>query len=170
MVFLAIIVTPMLVFRGSFEDFLNYVQIGATKDNVDNLKGALSYLEENGFISYTLDRTDRNYFVASLLRQKEVDMRLEIGMIRKCKQLSDIHNKRSWVPILKTWMGMQFVYENNKQPFTMEDMKKLTGLSEYQIRESKKILEEDDLFRTSKAYISYDRCIGQNVELNGFYN
>ena len=31
----------------------------------------------------------------------------------------------------------------------------------------KKILEKDLIFTTSKAYISYDRCIGSNVDING---
>ena len=34
---------------------------------------------------------------------------------------------------------------------------------------SKKVLEKDDLFTTSRAYASYERCIGTNVELNGIY-
>lgn len=34
MVFLAIATTPMLVFRGSFEDFLKYVEVKNTKTNL----------------------------------------------------------------------------------------------------------------------------------------
>ena len=51
----------------------------------------------------------------------------------------------------------------------MERLSQVTGLSPYQIRESRKVLEKDELFVTSKAYVSYDTCIGTNVELNGIY-
>ena len=38
------------------------------------------------------------------------------------------------------------------------------------VAESKKLLESNDMFKTSKAYKSYCKCIGQNVDLNAFYN
>ena len=37
LVFLTIVSTPMLVFRGSYEDFLDYVQISATEENLAEL-------------------------------------------------------------------------------------------------------------------------------------
>jgi predicted transcriptional regulator len=83
----------------------------------------------------------------------------------RCQKLAKENNKQSWIPLLKTWVGVQYMYD--KQPFTMSELCDVTGLSPYQIRESKKILEKDLIFTTSKAYISYDRCIGSNVDING---
>lgn len=57
----------------------------------------------------------------------------------------------------------------DKQPFTVKQLCDVTGLSAYQIRESKKILEKDNLFITSRAYAYYDCCLGSNVDLNGIY-
>ena len=94
-------------------------------------------------------------------------MAIGIGMINRCQELAKKYNKNSWVPLLKTWIGIQYMYD--KQPFTMKELCDLTGLSSYQIRESKKILEHDNLFITSKAYIGYDTCIGSKVDLNGIY-
>ena len=31
-------------------------------------------------------------------------------MIRVCKELALKHHKRSWVPMLKLWMGIKYLY------------------------------------------------------------
>lgn len=54
--------------------------------------------------------------------------------------------------------------------FTREDLVAVTGLSIYQITESKKLLEANELFKTTQVYADYQTCIGTQVELNGFYN
>jgi predicted transcriptional regulator len=164
MVFLAIVTTPMLVFRGSFEDFLRYVEVTVTDKNIKLLKESLSNLEERNYISYDLDRTDSNYFVAAICRKTEEEMQIGIGMIRDCKRLAEKYHKRSWVPILKTWLGVEML--SKTQPYTMEDLQKVTGLSAYQIKESNKVLKESCIFRTSKAYANYQQCIGTRVDLN----
>ena len=46
LVFLTIISTPMLVFRGSYEDFLNYIQLKVSKENLDDLKETLQELTD----------------------------------------------------------------------------------------------------------------------------
>ncbi len=166
--FIAIIMTPMLVFRGSFSDFCKYMEIKDTKENIQAVKGALASLEERGFISYNLDRTDKTYFVAALYRKVEEEMKIGIDMIRTCKEIADKHNKRSWVPLLKTWLGIQLA--SDEQPFTVERLQEITGLSAYQIKESKRLLEQNDLFKTSRAYIAYNKCVGSKVELNAFYH
>lgn len=85
----------MLVFRGSYEDFLNYIQLKVSKENLDALKDTLQYLTEEEYISYTIDKTDVNYFVAALYRKREEQMHIGIGMVRTCKQIADAANKRS---------------------------------------------------------------------------
>jgi hypothetical protein len=164
MVFLALITTPMLVFRGSFEDFLKYVEVKVTSNNITLLKEALSNLEEKNYISYNLDRTDYSYFVAAICRKTEEDMQIGIGMIRDCKRLAEKYNKRSWVPLLKMWLGVEML--SATQPYTIKELKSITGLNDYQIKESNRILKESYIFRTSRAYINYYRCIGSYVDLN----
>ena len=164
MVFLAIVTTPMLVFRGSFEDFLKYVQVPVSEMNIRALKGALSGLEERDLISYNLDRTNKNYFVAALYRKTEEDMQIGIGMVRTCKQLAEKHHKRSWVPLLKTWLSINVLSEH--QPYTMREIESMTGLSAYQIRQATEILTESNIFKTSRAYANTMRCLGTNVDLN----
>lgn len=167
MVFLAICTTPMGVFYGSYEDFLGYVEVRKIKDNIQNLKEALTMLSAAKYINYTIDETNDNYFSAFLFKRTRDDMAISLDMAERCQRLAKENNKQSWVPLLKTWIGVQYMYD--KQPFTLAELSAITGLSAYQIRESKKILEKDELFTTSRAYVSYERCIGSNVELNGIY-
>jgi hypothetical protein len=170
LVLLAIITTPMLVFRGSYDDFLKYVDLPTTENNRRMLKDSLIMLQDRDIISYTIDKTNNNYFVAALYRQAEEQMGISISMIRTCKQLADKHHKRSWIPLLKTWIGVEMLSKN--QPYTVESLCAMTGLSAYQIRESNKILKESAIYRTSKAYANYNTCIGTKVDLNAeaFYN
>ena len=57
-----------------------------------------------------------------------------------------------------------------KKLFKREDLVTATGLSIYQITESKKLLEENDIFKTTQVYLDYQTCVGSTVELNGFFN
>ena len=65
--------------------------------------------------------------------------------------------------MLKLWMGIKYLYINGLQPYTVQDLVNLTGLSEYQIRENGKILEMDNAFVSDKIYSDYKRCIGKRV-------
>ena len=167
MVFLGICMTPMTTFYGSYEDFLKYIEVKATPANIIKLKEALYLLSDNMYIRYDIDKTNEDYFWAGLFYAVRKKMAIGIGMIERCQRLAKENGKRSWVPLLKTWIGIQYMYD--KQPFTVKQLCDLTGLSKYQIMESKKVLEKDNLFTTSKAYIAYDTCIGNKVDLNGIY-
>ena len=138
LVFLAIVITPMFVFRGSYEDFLKYVQVSVNETNIAFLKDALICLKERDLISYNVDKTNNNYFVAALYRKVEEDMQIGIGMVRTCKQLAEKHNKRSWIPLLKTWLSINVLAEH--QPYTVGEVEAMTGLSAYQIRQATEIL------------------------------
>ena len=166
-VFLGICTAPMGTFYGSYEDFLGYVELKKTKDNIQSLKDALSDLSAAEYIEYVIDKTNTNYFNAFLFKRTRETMAISLDMAERCKKLAKKANKKSWIPLLKTWIGVQYMYD--KQPFTLAELSAVTGLSPYQIRESRKILEKDELFVTSRAYVCYDRCIGTNVELNGIY-
>lgn len=168
LVFLTIITTPMLVFRGSYEDFLKYTEMPNTENNMRMLKDALIQLKEKDLISYNIDKTDNNFFIAGLYRKVEEEMSIGMGTIKVCKDLAKKYHKRSWIPLLKTWLGVQMLAEN--QPYTIESLSAMTGLSKYQINESNKVLRNSSIYLTSKAYACYKRCIGTTVTLNAFYN
>ena len=146
MVFLAICTTPMGTFYGSYEDFLDYVEVKKSKNNLDNLKEALTMLSASEYIEYIVDKTDNNYFNAFLFKRTRDDMAISLDMAERCQKLAKQNDKKSWIPLLKTWIGVQYMYD--KQPFTIAELCAVTGLSPYQIRESKKVLEKDNLFVT----------------------
>lgn len=167
--FLAVVLTQFMVFRGTYIDLVRYMNLNVNENTISVIRQAMNGLAEKGIILLHYDNsTDEEFFTASLLRKAEVEMKIGIDMVRTCKKIADENNKRDWVPLLKTWLGMQVMSEN--QPFTMAQLESITGLSAYQVRESKRLLERNDLFKTTKAYQVGCLCIGQNVDLNGFYN
>lgn len=168
-VFLGIIMTPLQVFRGSYVDFLKYIQMNNTQNNRNNIKEALEFLAQKDYIHYAVDKTNKNYFFAGIYRKVEEEIKVGISMVKVCKQLADQNHKRSWVNLLKTWLGIKYLYIQDLQPYTVKDLSDLTGLSPYQIRESGKILQKAQTFITDKVYSGYMRCIGKEAMLNGFY-
>lgn len=169
LVFLAIVTTPMIVFRGSYKDFLEYVQIKVTDNNIQNLKVALQELANKDIISYMVDKTNNEYFIAAIYKKVEEDMKIGVDMIKECKRLQEKYRKQSFIPLLKTWLGVQILVEENHS-FTIKDIVNITGLSEYSVKESHKILKESEIYKTSRAFKTISRCAGMNAELNGFYN
>lgn len=149
-VLLGIITCPHLVFRGTLSQFLNYIQVQDTKYNRNILKESLTDLVSRNFILYADDNsTEEGYFIVSILRKKEQEMSLGIEMIKHCQLLSEKSGEKL-VDLIKVWTAMGYAYYN--QPFTMGELENLTGLSSYKIRRAKKVLEEDNLFMTSKVY------------------
>ena len=167
--FLAIITTPMLVFRGSYEEFLKYMGARNSKENISKLKFSLLELKNKDFIIFTPDKTDDNYFIAGLYKEVEREMSVGIMAVRRCKQLADKYNKRDWVPIFKVWALMQ-LYDGGNELFTNNELMYKTGLTEGMIRDCRKILNDSDIAKISAVRINKEKCIGSIVELNGFYN
>ena len=164
--FLGIILTPLMVFRGTYLELSRY--LGFDKNDVESIKQAMMVLQEKNIVYIYNDNSvsDRELVTITLVGKAEDEMKIGIEMVQICKQLAEKNNKHSWVPLLKTWLGMQILSED--QPFTLKQFEELTGLSAYQIRESKKILESNNIFKTTKAYKAFQKCVGQNVDLNGF--
>lgn len=161
----AICCTPMAVFRGSYKEFLGYVEIEGTAANIGALKLALLDLLEKEYIMYQVDKTNEDYFIAGLYRAVEEELGVGIATIRQCKEAAEKYRKRSWLNIFKTYVGMQVLQEN--QPFTTAQLSEYTGLSEYMIRESTKVLEAENLIKTDIKYQdgTYYR-IGREVQFN----
>lgn len=160
-----IILTPMLVFRGSYKEFLKYAETPMTAANIQHLKGALEDLRERELIMYQVDKTSEDYFIAGLYRKVEEDIGVGVQVIRRCKEIASKNNKRQWMPILKTYVGLKVM--ETRQPYTVAELSEYTGLSEYNIRESVKLLEGDNFLKTDIAYIDGTFLrLGKNVAFN----
>ena len=168
MVFMGIVLCPMVVFRGTLEDFLQYVGVKVNESNKKLLKKSLIELDKNDIIDFNIDRTDEKVFTASILSKVEQKLHIGIDMVQRCMKLQKENGMNNWVPLLKTWLGLQIIALDNKQEtFTMRQLESITGVNTKMLTKCKKILEADNLFQTSRAFIGKDVCIGQNINLNG---
>lgn len=169
MIFIGIITCPFITFRGSYKDFLTYVGVkNITADCINKLKKSLEEMSECGLIMYSIDPTNTDYFWAGVYRKVETEMKIGIDMIQRCIRLQEENNMKSWVPILKTWIGLQIIVLNEKkETFTLAELEKITGVNQKMLTKCKKILEKDNLFITSRAYSVDFICKGSNINLNG---
>ena len=168
LVFFFFCLTPMLTFRGSYEDFLKYAGIIPSTANIKILKDTLKEMDSN-YIGFYPDKTDENYFTASLYRKVEKELKVSIVKIRKCREIQISTNSRSFVPILKTWIATEKAIEN--QPYTIKDLVNMTGLPESTVKRVNKQLKDADVYKSKKDF-NPELCLsrGVNTELNGFYS
>ena len=170
MVFIGIITCPLMVFRGNYKQFLEYVGIkNKTKQNIQRLKESFAALCDRGYIDFIEDKsTDEDYFILYIKRKTENEMKVGIDMIQRCMKLQVVNSMNSWVPLLKTWLGLQLIaVDEGRNSFTMKELEDITGVNVKMLTKCKKILEEDNLFQTSKAYSVGYLCSGQNINMNG---
>lgn len=165
-VFLAIVMMPQGVFRGTQKDFLRYMGVKTTPANLKMLKLALDSLVQKEYIFYNID----NEFIILYVRRRiEKQLWIDINMIRECKKIIQENHKHicKLPQLLQVWSAVRICEEN--QPFTYKDVMKLTGLSKKQIFDVKKLLENNQIFKTKRENSRY-KCLGMNVDLNGFFN
>ena len=165
-VFLALSASSQGVYRGRREDLLKYIGIKNSKKNIEILNEVIQSLVRKDCIIY---HEDEDFIIIYLKANLEKQYSISIGMIRECQKIADENNKNfSKIPQLaQVWAAIKICEEN--QPFTYADLAKITGLSYKQIRDVKRLLEENSAFITSRTG-SYFKCLGMNVELNGFFN
>ena len=96
----------------------------------------------------------------------EEDIIVKMPYITTCRELMDKYNKRSFLPLLKVWLGTEELQK--AQPYTIAQLQELTGLSEYSIRENGRILEKENIYKTEKAYYDMTTCLGKTVDINAY--
>ena len=165
-VFLALAASSQGVYRGRREDLLKYVGIKPTKKNIEILNKVIESLVKKDFIVF---HEDEDIIILYLRARLEKQHSISINMMRECQRIADENHKSfNKIPqLLQVWEAVRICEEN--QPFTYADLAKMTGLSYKQIRDVKRLLEQNDAFITNRAG-SYFKCLGMNVELNGFFN
>lgn len=164
-VFMGVITTPMLVFRGTYSDFLKYVEVTDTEQNIQFLKESIESLVQLHIINCIVDNTGgEDVITLSLVRSAELDMKIGIDMIRTCRMLSVKYHKRDWVPLLKVWLGTELL--SKRESYTRQELLTMTGISKYQLDECSRILKESNIYRTSRAYSGFSKCLGLNADMN----
>lgn len=165
-IFLAIAASPFGVFRGKREDLLKYVGIKSNKSNIQILNEVLNNLVKKECIYY---QEDKDYIIAYLRANLENKYPIKINMLRQSQRIANQNNKNfnKVLQLVKVWEAIRICYQN--QPFTYAEISRITGLSYKQIRDVKKLLESNNMFKTSRAG-SYFLCEGMKVDLNAFIN
>ena len=168
LLFIGVCLTPMLTFRGSYEDFLKYAGFIPSSANIQSLKKALEEMN-NDYIGYYPDKTNENYFTASIYRQAEQDLKIPITKLRECKRIQNENHNRSFTPILKVWVATEEAIKN--QPYTIQDLSDMTGLSPAAVRRVNNQLKDADIYITKKDYDPIFQCSkGLTATMNGFYS
>lgn len=165
-VFLALAASLQGVYRGRRTQLLKYLGIKSQKKNVENLNTAIQSLVDKEFIGY---QQDQDYIILYLKAKSERDCSIGINMMKECQRIAD-QNHKSFTKIpqlVQVWKAVQICEEN--QPFTYADLANITGLSYKQIRDVRRLLEENEIFKTWRIG-SYLLNEGSGVQLNGFYN
>lgn len=165
-IFLAISASEFGVYRGKREQLLKYVGIKPLKKNIETLNQVIATLVNKGVIGF---EEDQDFIILFLKADVEKEYVISVTMLRECQRIANENNKNfnKIAQLLQVWEAVKICEQN--QPFTYADLIKLTGLSYKQIRDVKKLLESNEMFITSRAG-SYFKCLGMNVDLNGFYN
>lgn len=164
-VFLTLSASSQGVFRGRREDLLKYIGIKPNKKNIEVLNQVIKVLVEKECIAF---HEDEDFIILYLRTKVENKYSISIDMMRECQRIANENHKNfnKIAQLEQVWQAIRICEEN--QPFTYADLAKITGLSYKQIRDVKRLLEENNAFVTNRAG-SYLQCLGMNVELNGFY-
>ena len=164
---LCTLIAPMGVFRGNAESFLEYFHLPVTPGRIKEVNAAVQELSNNEWVQVIFDTsTDDGYFILCVKRKMEEDIIVKMPYIQTCRAIMDKYNKKSFLPLLKTWLATEELQKF--QPYTFADIEGMTGLSAYQIRESNKLLEKENVYQTKKVYVDPTTCLGRNVDLNAF--
>lgn len=167
MILIVLLVKPELVFRGTYKMLVEYLGKRATSANMGAAALAIENLKNRGHILFAEDSD--GYFIIGLRRQAEkkiVDLQLDV--IKKSHQIAELNHKRDWVPLTKVIAAA--IYLKNAEPYTVDDIKRLTGLNESSIKESKKLLKENNIVIYHKEAIrdgDFVYCVGSTADVNG---
>ena len=164
-IFLALAASPQGVYRGTRQDLMKYIGLKKNKKNIQKLNFVLDTLVNNNYIGMV---EDQSYIVVYLRTAVEKEMDLSINILRESRRIANQNNRQfTKIPqLIQVWQAVRLCEQN--QPFTYADLKQITGLSYAQIRDAKRLLEDNYAFLSSRAG-SYFKCLGMNVQLNGFF-
>lgn len=165
--FIGIVVSPQRVFRGSYMSLLSYLELPISAQNIFEIKQVLAELEKRNLIMFAQDKTDSNYFMAGIVRRAEIEMAFDIKLLSYFKSLVE-NRKKSWIPIMKVYLAVNTL----RQPCSTQQIARITGLSEYKIRDCLKILAQNNFISKRTIYEKEDEetfyCKGTQIDINAF--
>lgn len=168
LIFLTLAASFNGTYRGTKENLLKYIGAKSDKKHLEKLDRAIAALKQKKYI-LDIDIIDEGYITLILRREIEKEFNIKIQMLKECRKIAeDNHSQfKRLAQLIQVWEAIRIC--ERKQPFTYNELQKITGLSYKQIREIKRLLEGNEIFKMNRVG-NYWRCFGMNVELNGFYD
>lgn len=149
---MALMVRPDLVYRGSYEQFLEYVGVKVTKKNTELLIGALNDLESRGYIMGGSDKTTTNWFIAGITRSMEKQVGIGLQRVRICKELQEKNNMESYAPLVKVWTARDMLNEATGRECTQNEIANYTNINLQMVKKCDNILKSSGMYKIEPIY------------------
>ena len=167
-VLIGVAATPQGVFRGTRQDFLDYIGLSHNKRNIELLNEVLNkFKKEKEFP--LIWHEDDDYIIIYINRDFEKKQILTINMLRQCQEIAQKNNKRAMkvVQLLKVWQAYRINEQKGVNPLTNRDLQEYIDLSEKQIRDARKLLQGEGVLKTERVGTLIKRQ-GTSFSLNAF--
>lgn len=174
-VLLGVLFTPVMSFRGTYKDFLEYIGIEVRDENIAKLKDALDFLsKENIFGIIKYDRTGT--FIVGIHEDYDEQIGLTTERIRESKRIAlenNLKGYKGWNDVLRVWMAIEVLsqgYSGADIYITNKIIKDMTGLDEKRITQIKKaLINSDKLIGKIGFKVNQNgdiKCVGTSYKLN----
>ena len=164
----AVAAMPQGVFRGTAKQFLDYIGLPHSKQNIELFNAAINRFIENEVDAPVKCQKDQMKFVIYIKDAVEEQLILTINMLRECRRIIEENKKQDIkvIQLLRVWQAYRLNYYNGVNPLTDKDIAAYTGLSIYQIGENKKLLRKNGIVKMEKQNTA-TYCEGTKYDLNG---
>ena len=169
-VLIGIAATPQGIFRGSRKDFLDYIGLSHNKRNIDLLNEVLeNFANKQG--SPLVYQTDEDFIIVYIDRGFEQKQMLTISMLRGCQEIAQKYNKQAMkvIQLLKVWQAYRINEWKGVNPLTDKDLQKYIDLSPKQIRDARKLLEQEGIINVQRVGTA-DIRLGSSFSTTAFYD
>lgn len=169
-VLVGIAATPQGVFRGTRKEFLKYMGVAANQKNEKLLEDALVLWADLEIIVFNIDK---DVIIAYMKRDFENTTIMSVQMLQQCQRIiKENHKQTIKIPqLLKIWQAHRLCEKS--QPFTIDDIQKYIDLSKDQIKQGRKLLQENNILKLTSAVVSDGQFVisrGTNADYNALYD
>ena len=135
--------------------------------NIDLLKEVLDNFNkmETPPVKWEVDKDMLVIYIDRQFEQKQI---LTITMLRECQNITKKYHKSAMkvVQLLKVWQAYRINEQKGVNPLTDKNLQEYINLSEYQIREAKKLLVSEGVIKTERVGNAKVRY-GTEFDING---
>ena len=169
-ILVGIAATPQGVFRGTRKELLKYIGVAANQKNEELVDKALNLWADLKIIIFDIDE---DIITAHMKKSFENTTIMSVQMLQESQRIiKENHKQNIKIPqLLKVWQAHRLCMKS--QPFTIDDIQKYIDLSKDQIKQGRKLLQENNILKLTSAILSDGDIVisrGTNVEYNGIYD